>query len=214
MTTHENFQHSASDDTGYFENGRQQLWKRLSSELDISNSFGRRVLHAQRRNRRVVAGACLFICIGAAFLLPMNKSGHKRTAIQFAISPSRKVLTPAPDSLAVTPVTQVKNDPVKTIIIHEVKRPLRPQELATADSSAMNRFQEPGAVPKQLQPAVYADPTSAPQLKNAQNSIDENDIWDVIQTQADRNYEQQKKNKKDSGYNKKRIDISPTQINH
>ena len=42
MTTHENFQQTTSEDADYFVNGRENLWNQLSSELDISNTLGRR----------------------------------------------------------------------------------------------------------------------------------------------------------------------------
>ena len=201
MTTHENFQDHDSDDADYFVNGRENLWNQLSSELDISNTLGRRVLQTRRRKRRLLAAACLFICIGAAVLLPITRSGHNKIPNQFAAKPSRKVLVATPDSLVVAPVTPVKNDPVnnapvKTIIIREVRVIDRQQGLTNVDSNSRRKLQDFVTLPKQLQPAVYINPTATPTLKNSPISIDENDIWDVLQTQVDRNYQQQKNNKK------------------
>ena len=219
MTTHENFQQTTSEDADYFVNGRENLWNQLSSELDISNTLGRRMLQTRRRKRRLLIAGCLLFCIGAAVLLPITRSHHKNIPDQFATKPSRKVLTATADSLVVAPVTPAKNDPVnnapvKTIIIREVRVIDRQQDLTNADSNSRRKLQDFGTLPKQLEPAAYVNPTATPTLKNGSISIDENDIWDVLQTQVDRNYEQQKKNKKDSGKNKKRIDTMPTQINH
>ena len=214
MTTQKNTQHLDGDDDDYIEKSRDDMWQQLSTELGISNTAGRRMQQARRRNRGILVAGCLLFCIGSAFLLAMTGSNHNGTAIPFATLPQGGMAIRSSNSLVITSGTPVKKDTVTTVIIREVKTIYMRPDVVHTDSSKRMNPQDYGPAPRQLQPVLYVDPTPLPHPKPAQNTVDENDIWDVLQKRADRKYLQEKKNKKDSGFNKKPIDLSPTEINH
>ncbi len=213
MNTHESLSHLHNEDANYVEQDADALWQRLSAELEISNGLGRKMLHTRRRTRALLGAGSAFVVIGALFLLPVLAIKDNAADSGLAMVSQGKIVVPERSSLAVNPPHILRTDTVRTVVIREVKIINSVKDIATTDTDDHKNLRESGPLPQQLQPAVYISPASG-RPKNQPVSINENVIWEVIQTQVDRNYQKQKDNQKDSGYNKKTIDSRPTEINH